>query len=138
VIAVLDIDGVLADATHRLHHLDARPKDWDSFFAAVGGDGLLAHGRELLDELAAQHPVVLLSGRPERTREDTMTWLARHGIVVAGVVLRADRDHRPAAVLKADLLRGIGPPEDIALVVDDDASVVDALEALGYRVRLFQ
>ncbi len=36
VIAVFDIDGVLADATHRQHHVAGRPKDWDAFFARRG------------------------------------------------------------------------------------------------------
>ncbi len=44
VIAVVDIDGVLADATHRQHHLEGRPKDWDAFFAAVGEDPPIPRG----------------------------------------------------------------------------------------------
>ena len=44
-IAVLDIDGVLADVRHRLHHLDKRPKDWAAFFAAAGRDPAAARGR---------------------------------------------------------------------------------------------
>ena len=34
-VAVLDIDGVLADVSHRLGHVQRRPKDWDAFFAAA-------------------------------------------------------------------------------------------------------
>ena len=52
MIAVFDIDGVLADPTHRQHHVAARPKDWDAFFAAVGGDEVLEAGRSRLRELA--------------------------------------------------------------------------------------
>ena len=75
VIAVLDIDGVLADASHRQHFLDGRPKDWDAFFAAVGDDTVIEAGRARLTELATDHRIVLLSGRPERTRVDTQAWL---------------------------------------------------------------
>ena len=34
-LAVIDLDGVIADVRHRLHHLKAKPKDWDAFFAAA-------------------------------------------------------------------------------------------------------
>ncbi len=135
MIAVFDIDGVLADATHRQHHLERRPKDWDAFFADVGADGLLIQGRALLREFAVGHDVVLLSGRPERTRQDTEAWLARHDIEVSRLVLRADDDYRPAARLKADLVRRVGSPDEIVVVVDDDLAVVTALDALGYRAR---
>ena len=45
MVAVVDIDGVVADVRHRLHHVTGRPKDWRSFFAAAADDGLLGRGR---------------------------------------------------------------------------------------------
>lgn len=33
-VYVFDIDGTLADLTHRLHHIQKQPKDWDAFFDA--------------------------------------------------------------------------------------------------------
>jgi hypothetical protein len=138
VIAVLDIDGVLADATHRQHLVESRPKDWAAFFAAVGRDRLLERGLARLRELEVDHAIVLLSGRPESTRADTQRWLDEQDIVATQLVLRADRDFRRAAVLKADLISGIGSPGDIAVVVDDDESVVKALALLGYNAELFR
>ena len=40
-IAVFDIDGVLADVRHRLHHLQCRPQRWEAFFTAADRDPLL-------------------------------------------------------------------------------------------------
>lgn len=34
-LSVFDVDGVLADVTHRLHHLRARPQRWERFFTAA-------------------------------------------------------------------------------------------------------
>jgi hypothetical protein len=138
VIAVFDIDGVLADPTHRQHHVASRPKDWDAFFAAVGGDDVLVAGRARLHALAADHEVVLLSGRPESTRAETEAWLARHGIEVSRLVLRRDGDHRPAAVVKAELIASIGGPAEVAVVIDDDATVTARLTASGYTTELFR
>lgn len=137
MIAIVDIDGVLADASHRQHFVDARPKDWAAFFAAVGEDPVIPAGQAMLLSLSREHEVVLLSGRPEHTRRDTTEWLDRNGLPYTSLVLRPDSDHRPAALLKADLVRGIGGPEEVAVVVDDDASVTDRLAAAGYRVHVF-
>ena len=138
MIAIIDIDGVLADATHRQHLVARPPKDWNAFFAAVGGDSVIERGRQRLFDLAQLHEVVLLSGRPESSRTDTVSWLEGHGIVVGRLVLRPDGDHRPAASLKADLVRHISSPTDTAVVVDDDVSVVERLRGMGYRAELFK
>ncbi|MEI6360600.1 MAG: hypothetical protein WCP95_00565 [Actinomycetes bacterium] len=137
MIAVFDIDGVLADATHRQHHVESRPKDWDAFFAAVGEDPVIEAGRARLLEAAGEHEIVVVSGRPERTRADTEAWLERGGMGRPRVVLRPDHDRRPAADLKADLLVGVGSPDEVVLIVDDDPSVVERVTGLGYRAELF-
>lgn len=138
MIVVFDIDGVLADPAHRQHHLASRPKDWDAFFAAVGEDNVLVAGRSRLHELAIDHEVVLVSGRPESTRAQTEAWLDRHGIAVSGLVLRRTGDHRPAAQVKSELIFGIGGPDEVALVVDDDVTVTAHLCAHGYPTELFR
>lgn len=137
MIVVFDIDGVLADATHRQHHLAGKPKDWDAFFAEVDGDPVIEAGRARLLEESMRHVVVLMSGRPERCREDTEAWLALHGMGSSSLVLRPDDDHRPAAALKADLIQAIALPEDVAVVVDDDEAVVERLGRMGYSAFLF-
>jgi hypothetical protein len=138
VIAVFDVDGVLADASHRQHHVESRPKDWEAFFAEVGGDTLLEHGRRRLLDLAADHEIVLLSGRPEGTRADTLAWLTRQGLGGLRLVLRPDSDHRRAADFKASVIGEIGSPDEVALVLDDDPSITARLAMLGYRVELFR
>lgn len=137
MIAVVDIDGVLADAGHREHFVAQRPKDWDAFFAAVGADPPITAGLELVAELAREHEVVLLSGRPERTRADTQAWLAAHGVTAARVVLRPDADRRPARLFKTGALRRLAPPEQVAVVVDDDPAVVAEVTRIGYPAMLF-
>ena len=137
MIAVVDIDGVLADAGHRQHFLDGRPKDWPAFFAAVGADSVLTEGLDLVARLAVDHDIVLLSGRPERTRSATETWLRTHGIRYARLVLRPDVDRRPARRFKGQALRRLGTPEEVAVVVDDDPTVVEEITRIGYRAMLF-
>ena len=127
---MLDLDGVLADTRHRMHHLRSRPKDWDGFFAAASADPLHPEGLALatgaVDRGAA---VVYLSGRPERTRADTLTWLRRVGAPVGRVVLRADGDRRPARLVKVAALRALAAAGPLEVLVDDDPDVVHAVRA---------
>jgi phosphoglycolate phosphatase-like HAD superfamily hydrolase len=130
VLAVFDIDGVVADVRHRLHHLDS-PRSWHRFFAAAGADTLLAEGARLAAEMATQHEVVWLTGRPEWLREITFDWLARHGLPGSELHLRPPRDYRPAPLYKREALRRMAARGIAAFVDDDDEVVQTALQA-GY------
>ena len=134
-IAVFDIDGVLADVRHRLHHVAARPKDWDAFFAAAPKDPPLAEGLGAVATARdAGHAVVYLTGRPERCRADTLEWLAAHGLPSGELFMRADTDRRPARVTKLATLRRLARQVHVEVVVDDDDAVVQMVRAAGFPV----
>jgi hypothetical protein len=130
VIAVFDVDGVVADVRHRLHHLEGR-RSWHGFFAEAAADTLLAEGAALVATLAAQHEIAWLTGRPEWLREVTARWLAQHGLPAGELYLRPNGDYRPAPRYKLDVLRRLAP-RGIAAVVDDDDEVVQAALAAGF------
>jgi hypothetical protein len=132
--AVLDVDGVLADVRHRLRHVQSRPKDWDAFFADAPADAVLAEGLTRAQQLSADHDIVYLTGRPERCRQDTLTWLADHGFPEGSLVMRADTDRRPARLFKAGQLRRLADQQEVSVVVDDDHAVVEVLRAEGFNV----
>lgn len=129
-LAVFDIDGVVADVRHRLHHL-VRPKSWLAFFDEAHADGLLAEGAHLVHDLAQRHEIVWLTGRPEWLRDTTTAWLAEHGLPGTEVHLRPDHDRRPAPRYKLEVLRRLSP-RGIGAFVDDDNEVVDAALAAGF------
>ena len=135
-LAVVDIDGVLADVGHRLHFLDRRPKDWKSFFAAARVDPGHPEGLALAGELAVDHDIVLLTGRPERCRADTEAWLADHGVGYELLVMRPTGNHRPAAEVKVALLGMLARDRTVAVLVDDDEAVIKAATDAGYPTRL--
>jgi len=133
---VVDIDGVVADVRHRLQYLDRRPKDWQGFFAAAKNDQLLGVGADFARSASSSHLVVYLTGRPERLRATTATWLAAHGLPDGTLLMRRDGDHRPAVMVKMAHLRRLQRDIAVDLIVDDDPLVIDAAEKAGYRVRL--
>ena len=133
-IAVIDLDGVVADVRPRLVHILGASRDWARFFAGIPEDAVLAHGRAVVERLAADHEIVYLTGRPERTRRDTEHWLERHGLPTGRLFMRSERDRRPARMVKPRLLRELSRGRRVAVVVDDDPEVCAALEEAGWPV----
>ncbi|PBC66215.1 hypothetical protein BX265_8430 [Streptomyces sp. TLI_235] len=132
--AVFDIDGVVADPRHRVHHLNAARPDWDAFFADAGGDFPLRQGITLARRYARDHAVLWLTGRPEKTRAATTAWLARQGLPTDHLIMRPDDFEMAAGTLKAARLTGLAEIRRVAVVFDDDTSVVTALRAAGWPV----
>jgi hypothetical protein len=130
-IAVFDIDGVVADVRHRLHHLTSRPKDWDGFFFSAADDPPLAPGLALAAELGAKHDLVWLTGRPEWLRRVTTNWLVAHDLPVAELNMRPNNDRRPARLYKLSVLRRLADRK-IAAFIDDDDEVIEAALTAGY------
>ena len=133
-LAVFDVDGVLADVRHRLHHLERHPKHWQAFFAAAVDDPALSTGVALVCESARDCEVVYVTGRPERCRADTRAWFTAHGLPAGTLAMRRPDDHRPGSVAKLALLREIAADRVVAVVVDDDAEVCAAYEQAGFTV----
>jgi hypothetical protein len=130
VLAVFDIDGVVADVRHRLHHLESR-RSWDQFFDAADEDTLLAPGARLVRDLGKEHDIVWLTGRPEWLREVTDEWLARHHLPRTELHMRSFGDYRPAAHYKLAVLRRL-KPRGVAALIDDDDEVVQAALRAGF------
>jgi len=131
-LAVVDIDGVVADVRHRLHFIENGRRDWGAFHSAAGTDPVLPEGRELAELLSAEHDIVWLSGRPEWLRPLTEAWLAEHGLPAGQVLLRGNYDHRPAATFKLGVVHALAERDVVAAVIDDDDFVVEALAAAGF------
>ncbi|MFG3497599.1 hypothetical protein [Streptomyces sp. NPDC047928] len=133
-LAVFDLDNTLSDARHRQRFLERGPRDWDAFFAAAPQDPPLAEGVALCLDAAAECEIRYLTGRPERCRQDTLDWLAAHGLPEGRVHMRGNDDRRPARTTKLEVLRRIGRAREIRMLVDDDELVCDAAERAGFRV----
>lgn len=131
-LAIVDIDGVVADVRHRVHHVEQRPKDWKRFFAAAVHDEPHGEGLAVVARLAADHEVVFLTGRPEHLRDDTVAWLRRHGLHEHRLYMRPEGDRGPSARFKVRKLRELARGRSVAIVVDDDPFVIEAMQDAGY------
>jgi hypothetical protein len=134
MVAVIDIDGVVADVRHRLRHVTQRPKDWRAFFAGAADDPLLPEGEETVRRLAEVYHIVYLSGRPERLREVTEGWFRRHGLPDGPLLLRPYDDYRPARFFKVEVLQRLAETSTVVVLVDDDPRVLEEARLAGFDV----
>lgn len=123
---VFDIDGTLADLTHRLHHVKGGRKDWDAFFGAMHLDTpheaivTLARRLERADVL-----LVMVSGRPDSHRDVTGAWLAAEGVPFNALYMRKTGDYRADHVVKREILAELRADGWAPwLVIDDRPAVV--------------
>jgi phosphoglycolate phosphatase-like HAD superfamily hydrolase len=134
-IAVFDIDGVVADVRHRVHHVEGRQKHWGRFFDAAAQDSGSPEGIEWALRASADHELVWLTGRPEWLRAVTTRWLAKHGLPTDELIMRPEQDYRPARLLKVAALNRLAD-RDVVVFVDDDPQVVQAAAAAGFPAAL--
>lgn len=96
---IVDLEGTLADCTHRLHHIrSGRRKNWGAFFAACHLDTPNPVVLALVKALAKENRLIFRSGRPERTRKASEKWLFDHvGVQKPALYMREDKDRRADA-----------------------------------------
>lgn len=135
-VAGIDIDGVLADPSHRLHFIEGRPKNWRGFFSQSHSDPPLAEGvetvRQLIDDGVG---IVYVTGRPDYLRRVTAKWLEQQGLPADVLFMRTRGDFRPAPEVKLGVYRRISTEFHIEVIVDDDERVVQVLREAGFPVR---
>lgn len=129
---IIDIDGTLADLSHRLHWIDGRggsKPDWEKFFQHLMGDTpiepIIWIGNAFVDSCNGVK-VLLCSGRPENHRATTESWLIHHYVEYDRLYMRPADDTRPDHVVKRELLGRIREDGyEPVLVIDDRPSVVE-------------
>ncbi len=127
-IVIFDIDGTLADNSHRQHLVTNGKMLWGKFFEEMGNDTPVQPLVTLCNVLfqSGQYEIRLFTGRPEKYRKITEQWLAWNGIPDLPVTMRADGDTRPDSGVKQDMLNGLMEKgRNISFVIDDRQSVVD-------------
>ena len=129
---VFDIDGVLSDAASRQHFLERGRRDWNAFFSACGDDPLIEEVARLVELLAPELQVVLLTGRPVRVQPQTLAWLDRYGLRWDLLVMRDFGDYAAAREFKRQTvhqLRQYG--FDLQLAFEDDRRNLEMFRAEG-------
>lgn len=133
---IFDIDGTLADCSHRLHWIQNKPKNWKAFFAGMEHDVPIVETLEVFrglararDDYEALHRIIFCTGRPESHRIETRAWLVRHlgtRTLDYPLYMRLGGDHRPDFVVKEELLADMKKDGfDPKIAFEDRDQVVD-------------
>jgi hypothetical protein len=140
---IFDIDGTLADCTHRLHHINhddyTASKDWPAFWAGIPHDKPIRPIIDMCNRFwltshwdQPVYEVLLCTGRSENNRGATEAWLKTHGVKYSTLIMRKEDCFRPDYVVKEEMLDAlllVG--YQIDFVVDDRQQVVDMWRRRG-------
>jgi len=127
---LFDLDGTLADLSHRLHLIQGEKKDWNAFFEACDSDAPIQHVITLAQTLLASDDIYVLfvSGRSDQVRKKTLAWLNLHvdsHLSDLDIYMRREGDHRPDNIVKGELLdRIIADGYEPIMAFDDRDQVV--------------
>jgi phosphoglycolate phosphatase-like HAD superfamily hydrolase len=132
---VFDIDGTLADCSHRLHHIQKTLKDWDAFFSDMENDPPIDHMMQLARRVCRgplAMEAVFVTGRPDKYRSVTKRWLSRYLIESPNLYMRKTGDHRDDDMVKPELIEQVRTDGfDPIMVFEDRTRVVKAIRATG-------
>jgi len=126
-VVIFDIDGTLADVTHRRHFVEGKKKDFDKFYDAMPRDMVNKDVREL-NHMCAQrgHKIIICTGRPEQYRELTEEWLEDENISFQELRMRPDNlRFKPDYEVKQTMLDDIKKDHNVVFAVDDRNQVVE-------------
>ena len=105
MLYIVDIDGTVADISHRLHFIKQETPDWDAFYKAAENDQPIWEVISVVRALfEAAHTVVLSTGRTDDIRMITINWLRKYRVpYTPGIYMRKAGDHREDSVVKSEL-----------------------------------
>ena len=148
---IFDIDGTLADCSHRLHHirdvvngkkLPSKKQDWDAFNADmkfdIPFDDVLRMNAMCV---SLGYNICLMTGRKFAYLSETTKWMHDYGIGFDQIYMRSSNDHRSDVEVKQELygqFRRDNPDAYVCGVFEDRTRVVRLWRSLGltcYQVK---
>lgn len=123
-----DVDGTLAHMGDRRSPYDPTLYHLDEPDAGVV--------RLMQDASQLGYEIIVLSGRSEDYKAETLEWIEKHvGVGVTKILMRPSGDERNDAIIKSELVdKYISGVYNVIMHYDDRNRVVDALRAKGMKV----
>ena len=139
---VVDLDGTVADCTHRLHFINGETKDWKSFYEACKDDKPIMSMIDMVRALNERYyNVIFLTGRSELARNVTQEWLQVNNLwYYDDLIMRPLKDYRQDSVVKLEMLNDYirtnlnDDKEAISFILEDRATVVKSFRDAGFKV----
>lgn len=134
-ILLVDLDGTICNCDHRRAFVRTQPPNWDAFNAACANDTPHSDIIWLLKTLTDAGCIcILVSGRSDEFKQETIKWLSDNNVVYTELFMRKAKDSRADNIIKMEILEEIrkkyGEP---FMSLDDRDSVVSAWRKAGVR-----
>lgn len=139
MIYIFDIDGTIADISHRLHLIQGENKDWDSFYKACVDDKPIEPVINVLQCLAQHAEIWFFTGRSDIVKRETEEWIIDNTeLVQFKLRMRKNGDYRPDHQIKESWLNTLAAPDTAARemlqgVFEDRKSVCDMWRKNGIK-----
>lgn len=132
---IVDLDGTLADIRVRLRHLQGKKNDWGSFNKSIETDKIHDWCREIIKRFSHDHKIIIVSGRVDDLKQQTIEWLDKYEIPYDYIFMRKGNDFRKDNIIKREIFeKNIKNKFDILFVLDDRQQVVDMWRSEGLVV----
>lgn len=137
---VFDIDGVLADCSHRLKYIQGEDKDYDSFYSydEILKDKPILNLNKILFNIqcaeSSDIDIKFITARNIKSITATAEWLEKYFSIMVeegDILMRPKNDYRPAHEVKKDLIEKHIGFENILFAFDDDDQVNEMYKKHG-------
>jgi hypothetical protein len=115
-----------------LHFIEQPKKDWKSFFNHCNEDSVIEPVRELINMLKTKYMIIILTARPDISKEATVKWLDDNNIEYDALFMRGKNDYRKSPVVKSDLIEEMKCHDYIPVyAIEDRDDCIDMFNSLG-------
>jgi hypothetical protein len=132
---LVDINGTLSDVSKVIHFIQGPDKDWEGFFGNMNNVPPNRMVKEFVNAMRqAQNGfvIVLVSGAPDRYKNQTINWLRQHSIKYDDIFFRPEWDKRRGWQFKKTIYeKKIKNLYNVRLVLDDKADACKTWTDLG-------
>ena len=125
---IFDLDGVIANADHRLHYIQKEPVNWEKFHSKCGEDQPNDHIIKWINAVykAKDNNVIILTGRPvDKCWEQTIEWLKYYGVNYDFIFMRPLNNYEQDFIVKEKVLGYIQRDIPVEFAVEDRQQVID-------------
>lgn len=134
---IVDIDGTIADNTHRQHFLSGNNKQWDNFFNACYRDKVYEDTVSLIKLLINKDiEIFFVTGRKEKYRNQTESWLDTYTKLFplknSHLIMRENEDWSKDYLYKYNIVNMLKEDYDIFAIFEDNTDCINMYREQGF------
>lgn len=131
-VVIFDVDGTLADNSHRQHWVRNKPRNWKAYNATMADDKPIQNIINMTHIMRYFYKVIVVTARNADNAEVTKDWLQRHNVFYEAIYFREENDYRDDTIVKSEILdQIIADGHEPVMVFDDRNKVVDMWRERG-------